>query len=62
MSDQWVAEMHRCLGILLARLESSYEMQLRRYHPRYPQQEQPGPVRRKAILTSRNGGAASRFN
>ncbi len=41
MSDKCVAEMHRCLGILLAALESSYEMQLRRYYARHLQQEKP---------------------
>lgn len=41
MSDKCVAEMHRCLAILLAALESSYEMQLRRYHARHPRQERP---------------------
>lgn len=41
MSDKCVAEMHRCLGIVLAALESSYEMRLRRYYARHPQQERP---------------------
>lgn len=41
MSDQCVAEMHRCLGVLLAALETSYETQLRRYYARRPPQELP---------------------
>lgn len=41
MSDKCVAEMHRCLGILLTALESSYEMQLRRFYARHPLQERP---------------------
>ncbi|OEZ63877.1 MULTISPECIES: hypothetical protein [unclassified Duganella] len=41
MSDKCVVEMHRCLGILLAALETNYEMQLRRYYTRHPQHERP---------------------
>ena len=41
MSDKCVVEMHRCLGILLAALETSYEMQLRRYYARHPTYERP---------------------
>ncbi len=41
MSDKSVFEMHRCLGILLAALESSYELQLRSYYDRNPQLERP---------------------
>ena len=36
-----VAEMHRCLGILLAALASSYDLQLRRHHARHPEHERP---------------------
>ena len=41
MSDKCVVEMHRCLGILLAALETSYEIQLRRYYARHPTYELP---------------------
>jgi hypothetical protein len=41
MSDKCVAEMHRCLEVLLAALESSYDMQLRRHYARHPEQERP---------------------
>lgn len=41
MSDKTVFEMHRCLGIVLAALESSHELQLRRYYDRHPQHERP---------------------
>ena len=41
MSDKSVLEIHRCLGALLEALESSYELQLRRYYDRHPQQERP---------------------
>ncbi len=41
MSDKTVFEMHHCLGILLATLESSYELQLGRYYDRHPQHERP---------------------
>jgi len=44
MSDKTVVEIHRCLGTLLAALESSYELQLRRYYDRHPQYERPAKL------------------
>lgn len=41
MSDKSVVEIHRCLRVLLEALESSYELQLRRYYDRHPQHERP---------------------
>ncbi len=41
MSDKSVFEIHRCLGVLIAALESSYELQLRRYYDRQPQLKRP---------------------
>lgn len=41
MSDQYVAEIHRCMGILIAALATSYEMQLRRHYARRPSHELP---------------------
>lgn len=47
MSDKGVFELHRCLEILLAALESSYELQLRRYYERHPQHERPARFERE---------------
>ncbi|GEM_PF-4548324 len=41
MSDQCIVEIHRCLGALLEALESSHELQLRRYYDRHPQYKRP---------------------
>lgn len=41
MSDKSVFEIHRGLGVLIAALESSYELQLRRYYDSHPQLKRP---------------------